>query len=159
MTDPRIDSNFKLQLIFVGIHFVYFVIYNSKYSSLNHRLTGIRKLETAGVANQESIDISRNSVQLKISKLKKWCYLPVLFIAGVHLVSLLARRSSHKFVQLIVDNKVITQRINSFSATPYWTFGYITLASFLLILAANYIKGAQIIDPNRRFGRYSSWRW
>ncbi len=159
MIDPRIDSNFRLQLIFVGLHLAYFVIYNSKYSSLNHRLSGIQKMDSAGVIDQARIDLSRKSVLTKISKLKKWSYMPVLLIAGVHIASLLARRSSHKFVQLIVDNKVITQRINSFSDTSYWTFGYITLASFLLILAANYIKGAQIIDPNRRFGRYSLWRW
>jgi len=158
MVDPRVDSVFILHTVFIVVHLVYFIIYNGRYSSLNHRLVGIEKMEQAGVADQEIIDRSKKSVQTKIKKLKKWSYFLVLCIASIHLVSFVSRNTPTRYRQFIVNNEVILQKINTFTSSSYWTLVFITIGSALLILAANYIKGAQIIDPNKRYGRYFTWR-
>lgn len=162
MIDPRIDSELIAHYLFGGIHFLYFVIYYSRYSNLNHRLAGIAKMEKAGIVEQNVIDTSRTSINKKIQKMRRWSYYPVIPIAIIHVVSLIQLAPKSIQHQLLIRNELVERGLKGFetsTVSPYWPFAFITLGSCAFILASNYIKGAQIIDPNKRYGRYSPWRW
>lgn len=159
MTDPRINDELITQYLFGGIHFLYFVIYYSRYSTLNQRLSGIDKMEKAGVVDQHVIDTSRTSINKKIKKMRSWSYYPVIPIAIIHFVSLMILVPKITKGQMLINNEIVEYDVEIATLSPYWPFAFITLGSFAFIIASNYIKGAQIIDPNRRYGRFSPWRW
>ena len=157
MNDPRIDEIFILQTIFGAIHLIYFIIYYGKYSSLNQRLTGIEKMEKAGVIDQATIDASRLSINNKIAQIGKWSYLPIIPIAVIHFIWLLYSLPDNPTTYYLQNGIFVPKEIQLDFTTEYLTCGCITLGSFLLITAGNFVKGAQVFDPNKEFtrtGRY-----
>lgn len=72
--------------IWVVFHLIYFGIYYSKYSSLFHKLRRLDVLEKTELHEQESIDFQREVTWVKIKKLQRISFLPVLGIASLHLV-------------------------------------------------------------------------
>jgi len=150
MNDPRIDNIYITQFAFAALHLLYFIIYYSRYSTLNQKLTGIAKMEKAAVIEQEVIDASRVSINTKIKKLRRWSYYPIPILALIHFFVLQA---------MIPTNDYLIEIDPYFYGDYYFHFGYITIGSLLLILAGNYVKGAQIFDPNKRFWGGFGRRW
>lgn len=144
MNDPQIDAIYVTQFVFAGIHLLYFMIYYGRYSTLNQKLTGISKLEKAAIIEQAVIDASRVSIHAKIAKWRKWSYLPIPIIAVVHFFVLRA--------MIPVKQYLLELGIESYpNEEHYFNFAYISIGSLALIAAGNYVKGAQIFDPNKRF--------
>jgi len=158
MNDPRIDEIFILQTIFGAVHLIYFIIYYGRYSTLNQKLNGIEKMEKAAVVDQSVIDASRLSINGKITQIRKWSYLPIIPIAVIHVLWLLSSLPENPTTYNFQNGLFIPEEVPLDFTTEYLTFGFITLGSFLLIMAGNFVKGAQIFDPNKRFGRYSPWK-
>lgn len=153
MNDPRIDEIFILHTIFGTIHLIYFIIYYGRYSSLNQKLTGIAKMERAGVVDQAVLDASRASIRNKIVRISKWCYLPILPIGITHLIWLINSLPENPAVYSL-KNGVLTMREMEPGVDrtgEYMIVAFITIGSVLLIAAGNFVKGAMIFDPNKRF--------
>ena|SRR6218665_3951875 len=155
--DPRVDNVFILNTIFGVIHFIYFMIYYGRCSTLNQKLNGIAKMEKAGVIEQSVLTASRESITNKIAKLKKIAFYPTIGVAVAHLTGLILQFNQTETVQLLVDGQLIQEHVSAIGTFPYVSYALITLGGFAFILAGNYVKGAQIFDPNKEFtrtGRY-----
>ncbi len=107
-------------------------------------------MEKAEIVEQEVIDASRVSINSKIRKLRKWSYYPIPAIALIHFVVLYS---------LVPTKDYLIEIDPYFYADYYFHFGYITIGSFLMILVGNFVKGAQIFDPNKRFWGGMGRRW
>lgn len=130
--DPQ-DIPFFILFSFAFLHLLYFAIYYGRYSTLNQKLAKIARLEKAGLVDQSSIDLTRNNTHYRIQRMRRICYLPNAIILLVHWTC------------------AIFYFGKQLEITHFLEPVYIALAGTALILLGNFTKGAQIIDPNRRF--------
>lgn len=130
--DPN-DQLFFIHFCAAIAHFFYFVIYYSRYSSIHQRLTGLEKMERAGVIAPEVIEASRRKYLGIVSKWKRITFYPNLAIGVLHVV-----------FRFVASN-------SSLDTNDYVCFFFVTLGGVGLILLANFTKGAQVFDPYKRF--------
>jgi hypothetical protein len=159
MNDPRLDNIFITQTIFGIIHVIYFLIYYGRYSTLNQKLNGIEKMEKAGVVEQSVINTSKTTVSKRIAGLRKWCYLPVTIISIIHFFWMHLSLPEDKTVYILRSDELITEELPHDFTMVYLNVIFISIGGALLIAAGNFVKGAHIIDPNKRFRGTTGRRW
>ena len=116
--------------VFVGLYLVIFVVFASKYSSTMQEINkDLRILKLKGI-NTEKVQ-SRISVrERKVSKLKKFVWLPTIAVFIAHLIT------------ISISEKVVNMD---------YLVALILLASIsILIVIISWMKGAGTIDGNPR---------
>lgn len=116
---------------FAGIHFLYFVIYTSRYSTLHQQIASINKLRKARMYEEAVIDAQVARKKVKIHQMKRIAYFPAIGIALTHLGAFLL--------------------FTKFRGEDLLSVLYIFIGAMVLLFLANLVKGAQIFDPNKRF--------
>ncbi len=159
MNDPRLDNIFITQTIFGIIHVIYFLVYYGRYSTLNQKLSRIEKMEKAGVVEQPVSTASKNTISKRIAVLRKWCYLPVTLISIIHFFWMYFSLPENKTAYILRNNELITEELAQDFTMVYLNVIFISIGGGLLIAAGNFVKGAQIIDPNKRFRGTTGRRW
>lgn len=151
MNDPRIDTIFIIQIIFGIIHVVYFLIYYGRYSTLNQKLNGIEKMEKAGVVEQAASNTSKSSIHKRVIWLRRWSYLPAMVITVIHFFWIFLSVPQNKTAYILRNNNLITEELPQDFTMVYLNVIFISIGGALLIAIGNYVKGAQIVDSNKRF--------
>lgn len=159
MNDPRLDTIFITQTIFGIVHVIYFLVYYGRYSTLNQKLNGIEKMEKAGVVEQSTINASKTSISKRIAGLRKWSYLPVTIISIIHFFWMYLSLPEDKTVYILRSDELITEELPQDFTMVYLNVILISIGGALLIAAGNFVKGAQIIDSNKRFRGTTGRRW
>ena len=151
MNDPGIDTIFNIQIIFGIIHVVYFLIYYGRYSTLNQKLNGIEKMEKAGVVDQAAINTSKTSITKRIAWLRRWSYLPAMVISVIHFFWIVLSVPQNNTAYILRNNELITEELSQDFTMVYLNVIFISIGGGLLIALGNFVKGAQIVDSNKRF--------
>lgn len=88
MITPQIEEEtLGFHSLWVVIHFTYFSIYYSRYSTCFHKLKSVDQLEKAKLYDQELIDVTRVNTWTKIKKLRRISFFPSVGIFILHLAS------------------------------------------------------------------------
>lgn len=113
--------------LWVVIHFTYFSIYYSRYSTCFHKLKSVDQLEKAKLYAQELIDATRVNTWTKIKKLRRISFFPSVGIFILHLASFYFYWEWEVFVD-------------------YWLGSvYILTGALVFIFLANKTQGARVL--------------
>ncbi len=119
--------------IFVLVHLVGFVLYTSKYSTINQEITRLkRRLNVPGI-EKESLNIKIEGLELESKRLKGLSF----FIPSLILVT-------HLLYLTVMGEVTTEETIKAF---------FLFLGVVALFLIANWMKGAGTIDRNIRTPR------